>query len=218
MARDPGVWKNIVDQIENKIAFLVDNKLETSKLAAQLGENQDFGYDLTQGELAILNQIKCHVLLNGKKLGLKSPFPENLPLEISVEPYVPFEGGEFCEELEKYLKMAKFDGPKTIDFYQTVGSKNLESTKRSERICLFLNDKSDLFLDTFHHNSYIRLRRDHLNKLGHENIEENEIDENNYHSWKTSQNQESDKIDESDENDEQEILFQFQNSSKNDQK
>ena len=147
-----------------------------------MGENAS-KYDFTVEELQILNQIKCHILLNGNKLGLKTPLQENLPSEIEIEPYMPFENDNFSKQLQSFLKENKFSEPKTIDFYQSIGCKNLNGGKL-DRTIIFLNGQNEAFVDTGSHSSYIRLRRDHLNKLGHTNILQNEIDQNEYEIWR----------------------------------
>ena len=40
-----------------------------------------------------------------------------------------------------------------------------------------MNEESNSYCDTKLQNSYVRLRRDHLKKLGHANILKNEIDQ-----------------------------------------
>ena len=124
MAKDPALWQNIVHQIDLKIKDLANCRNDLSKM----GENAS-KYDFTVEELQILNQIKCHILLNGNKLGLKTPLQENLPSEIEIEPYMPFENDDFSKQLQSFLKENKFSEPKTIDFYQSIGCKNLNGGK-----------------------------------------------------------------------------------------
>jgi len=121
----------------------------------------------------MLNQLKCHILLNGKKLGLTTPFSQNLPVDIEVEPYLE-SMDSFEQDIASSLQENNILNPKLLDFYQSITSSNLEDKKL--RQVLFLNSSSQVFTDTHQLNAFIRLRRDHLHKLGHENIIQNEID------------------------------------------
>ena len=53
----------------------------------------------------MLNQLKCHILLYGKRLGLKVPIRENLPNGLTVEPFTPFEEeNDILNEIKTYLE------------------------------------------------------------------------------------------------------------------
>ena len=69
-----------------------------------------------------------------------------------------------------------------------------------------------MYLDTGKHNSFIRLRRDHLQKLGHHNLLNNEIDEHYYRKWKIQQEQllsNNHKEEELNDGKNEEVLFSF---------
>ena len=59
------------------------------------------------------------------------------------------------------LKQQKF-----LDFYLIAGADNLRSTDPSLRKLIYLIEKRDFFKDTRTFSSFVRLRQDHLQKLG----------------------------------------------------
>ena len=105
------------------------------------------------------------------------PFSQNLPAEIEVEPYLE-SLDSFEEDVASSLQGSNNLNPKLLDFYQSIASSNLDD-KRLRQV-LFLNSSSHAFTDTHHLDAFIRLRRDHLHKLGHENIIQNEMDFQEY--------------------------------------
>ena len=66
LVQDPQVWNNIVSVLQQQLD-LIDS---TSQL-------KDF-------EFSQLNQLMCHVMLNGKKLGLKQPFRQDMKLNVKA--------------------------------------------------------------------------------------------------------------------------------------
>jgi len=60
------------------------------------------------------------------------------------------------QEVEEELKSLELWNPETIDFYRVLGAKDR----------LLIHPLSSYFQDTQSYTSFIRLRRDHLAKLG----------------------------------------------------
>ena len=78
------------------------------------------------------------------------------------------------QEIDEELKGLEMWNPETIDFYRVLGSKDR----------LLIHPLSSYFRDTQSYTSFIRLRRDHLTKLGAENSIE--IGETDYLQWQKS--------------------------------
>ena len=73
---------------------------------------------------------------------------------------------EFIEEVNQNLSDKALSHDKNVDFYEVIAAKNLESSNPKDRLCLYLNDITNYSWDTKEYNSFVRLRRDHLEKLG----------------------------------------------------
>jgi len=68
------------------------------------------------------------------------------------------EKSEFLEKIEEELKEIDMLNPVTIDFYRVLG--------RRERVLIHAIEPHQYFKDIDQFDSFIRLRRDHLTKLG----------------------------------------------------
>lgn len=84
MAIDSSLWTNIIEVIESKLEGEISLKT-----------------------LDMLNQIRCHVQLNGKKLKLERPFKKNMPIHLSEDP----ESSPFLSEVEENLRELKLWEP-----------------------------------------------------------------------------------------------------------
>lgn len=124
--------------------------------------------------------------LNGNKLKLQKPFRREIDVKIQEgEPT-----SEFFEEIGQELKGLGLYGPETVDFYRVLG--------RKDRVLIHAVEANQYFKDSGRFNSFIRLRRDHLTKLGATSSKE--ISEPDYLEWvKTPKPQKTDK----------DTLFQF---------
>ena len=99
----------------------------------------DDKYDITWRDLNLLNQLKCHILLNGNKLGIQKP----LQNELEIKAQKPRET-DFAKEIENHFECE----PQWIDFYHAAGSKDLDDKKK--RLLIY---KVDEYLP-----AYYRLR------------------------------------------------------------
>lgn len=116
--------------------------------------------DLGMSDIQMLNQLRCHVLIYGKKFGLKRPFNDVIPKEIIILNKYSRGSSEdydrFLNEVNECLKDMVSD--ETFDYYRVIAKK--------DRFMVYLNQPSEYFEDSKTYNSFVRLRRDHLDKLG----------------------------------------------------
>lgn len=165
MAFDSQLWCNIVDVLELKLRELAFAKLQLSAVEEDLFKKKKQRYDLSFDQLQYLNQVKCHAKLHGKKLGLKRAFEANLPDGLEVAPQrlgsaINQEWKTFHLLIRGSLENDSVLVDKFIDFYHVLGAKGM---KDSSADCLILEtDPNRYFLDTKRHDSWHRLRKDHL--------------------------------------------------------
>ena len=131
-------------QLEDIAALRKDK--ETLEHQLNMNGNQK-DIDLSQRQVYMLNQLKCHVQLNGNKLGLKKAFNQNLPTPLQVQDYHytrtldgKVEQWEMVQESLQFLKQNGLDNEATVDFYKLIGSRNLDNSPENQRLLIYFDD------------------------------------------------------------------------------
>ena len=84
---------------------------------------------------------------------------------------------DFVKVCEHYFQANGLYQNKFFDFYRLFGGQRLSSeSPKHERLYVFFNQKQWFFEDTKSHNAFVRLRREHMAKMGLEHGSVVEID------------------------------------------
>lgn len=175
MAGDSQVWKNIVAVIDSSLSTLA--ALDPAEMAT-----------LDSDSVKMLNQLRCHVMLNGNRLGLRAPFRPDLRVaatEADEAVYVPDRGAraEFETQLQSALKSLGIADASTVDFYPIIASVSKSSSEPSDRVFIYSVDPEDE-LTGGSTSAYVRLRRDHLERLGLKPKQRIEATLDNFEKWR----------------------------------
>jgi hypothetical protein len=135
----------------------------------------------------MLNQLRCHTMLNGKKLGLTHPFRSDFKIVSTVIKQSTYchqqeQRNKFREHLNSSLSELNVGEDSMVDFYPIVGSINKSSETPSKRVFFYIVDDADQMLND-HQSSYVRVRQDHLERLGLRPNQRIELSFNDYLKW-----------------------------------
>ena len=152
------LWEKIVELLNLKLSFLDEHKSSSA--------------DLNDNYVALIEQINCSLKLDFpqlKKTTINIPeiFTFNKKFKITSNSHLKGIYTNFAKRVLYYLGSKELLEDSYAEHYRIVGGINLESEcEKWDKVYFVLNEKHQYFEDTKDHNSFVKIRRDHFQRMG----------------------------------------------------